>query len=127
MSLDLIAIVRQLQEVEARHPDTTSDLAPIIEALSSPEESAIDAEQARKLLGVRSVDIVKRWIELGILTGRWDDRSKRWQIPLVEALRLRGAQQALAAGGGEDLTEEELETLSVTRPGTAPWRRSERA
>lgn len=126
MSLDLVAIVRQLQEVEERHPDTTSDLAPIIAALSSSEESVIDAEQARELLGVRAVDTVERWIELGILTGRWDDRSKRWRIPLVEALRLRGTQQALAAGG-EDLTEEELETLSSTRPGTAPWRRSERA
>ena len=95
MSLDLAAIVRQLQEVEARHPDTAADLDPIIRALSSPEESMIGTEQARKLLGVRSVNTVKRWIELGILAGTWDERSGRWRIPLAEVLRLRGTQQAL--------------------------------
>lgn len=122
MSLDLTTIVRQLQEVEARHPDTSANLAPIIKALSSPEESTIGTEQARKLLGVRSVNTVKRWIELGILAGRWDERSGRWRIPLAEALRLRGTQHALAEAGGEDLTDDEMETLANTRPGTLPWR-----
>src|SRR5207247_540317 len=71
MSLDLAAIVRQLQDVEARHPETVGELDPIIRALSSPEESLIGTEHARKLLGVRSVNTVKRWLELGILAGRW--------------------------------------------------------
>lgn len=125
MSLDLAAIVRQLQEVGARHPETAGDLAPIIRALSSPEESRIGTEQARKLLGVRSINTVKRWIELGILAGQWDERSGRWQIPLAEVLRLRGRQQALVEAGGDDLTADELETLSATRPGTLPWQRGE--
>jgi Helix-turn-helix domain len=124
-SLHLAAIVRQLQEVEARHPDTAAELDPIIRALSSPEESMIGTEQARKLLGVRSVNTVKRWIELGILAGTWDEQSRRWRIPLAEVLRLRGTQQALAEAGGEDLTPEELATLSATRPGTFPWQRTE--
>lgn len=123
MSLDLAAIVRQLQEVETQHPDTAAALDPIIEALSSPEESTIGTEQARRLLGVRSVNTVKRWIELGILAGRWDERSGRWQIPLVDVLRLRGTQRAVAEAGGADLTEEELDLLSSTRPGTFPWQR----
>jgi hypothetical protein len=55
--------------VEARHPDTAADLDPIIKALSSPEESLIGTEQACKLRSVRSVNAVKRWIELGILAG----------------------------------------------------------
>jgi hypothetical protein len=38
MSLDLAAIVRQLQEVETQHPDTASTLDPIIKALSNSEE-----------------------------------------------------------------------------------------
>lgn len=126
MSLDLPTIIRQLQEVEERHPDTAADLAPIIKALSSPEDSTIGTEQARRLLGVRSVNTVKRWIELGILAGRWDERAGRWQIPLAEVLRLRGTQQALGEAGGDDLTEQELEALSETRPGTLPWRRIER-
>ena len=91
----------------------------------SPDETTIGTEQARKLLGVRSVNTVKRWIELGILAGHWDERSGRRQIPLTEVLRLRGTQQALAQAGGDDLTEDELETLSATRPGTLPWQRSE--
>lgn len=123
MSLDLMAIIRQLQEVETQHPDTAAALDPIIHALSSPEESTIGTEQARRLLGVRSVNTVKRWIELGILAGRWDEQSGRWQIPLTDVLRLRGTQHAVAAAGGEDLTEEELNLLSSTRPGTFPWQR----
>jgi hypothetical protein len=123
MSLDLTSIVRQLQEVEAQHPDTAAALDPIIRALSSPAESTIGTEQARRLLGVRSVNTVKRWIELGILAGRWDERSGRWQIPLADVLRLRGTHHALSDAGGEDLTEEELGLLSATRPGTFPWQR----
>ena len=126
MSLDLATIVRQLQEVEARHPDTATNLDPIIKALSSSEENTIGTEQARKLLGVRSVNTVKRWLELGILAGQWDERSGRWRIPLADVLRLRGMQQALAEAGGEDLTDDELEALSATRPGTFPWQRKSR-
>jgi hypothetical protein len=124
MSLDLAAIVRQLQEVETQHPDTAAALDPIIHALSGPEESTIGTEHARRLLGVRSVNTIKRWIELGILDGRWDERSGRWQIPLADVLRLRGTQRALADAEGEDLTEEELDLLSSTRPGTFPWERA---
>jgi hypothetical protein len=125
VSLDLSAIVRQLQEVGERHPDTAVELDPIIRALSSPEENYVGTEQARKLLGVRSINTVKRWIELGILAGRWDERSGRWQIPLAEVLRLRAMQQSLAEAGGDDLSADELEVLSTTRLGTFPWQRSE--
>lgn len=127
MSLDLAAIVRQLQAVEARHPDTVAELQPVIQALTSDGEATIGTEQARKLLGVRSVNTVKRWIELGLLQGQWDVRSKRWRIPLADVLRVRNRHEALAGPGGEELTQEELETLSVTRPGAYPWQRAERA
>lgn len=123
MSLDLTTLVRQLQEIETRHPDTAADLDPIIKALSSAEENTIGVEEAFKILGLRSVDTVERWVELGILAGWRDKRSGRWQIPLAEVLRLRGMHQALSEVGGEDLTEEELETLAATRPGTFPWNR----
>ena len=59
MSPDLMSIIRQLQDVETRHPDTAPTLNPIIHALSSPEESTIGTEEARRLLGVRSVNTVK--------------------------------------------------------------------
>ena len=85
----------------------------------------LDEMVARKLLGLRSVNTVKRWIELGILAGTWDERSGRWRIPLAEVLRLRGTQHALAEAGGEDVTAEELETLSAARLGAFPWQRAE--
>jgi hypothetical protein len=126
MSLDLTAIIRELQEVESQHPDTSAALDPIITALSRPETSTVGTEQARRLLGVRSVNTIKRWLSLGILAGHWDERSGRWQIPLAEVLRVRGTQRALADAGGDDLTEEALDLISTTRPGTFPWQRDAR-
>jgi hypothetical protein len=124
MSLDLAAIVRTLEAVEARHPDTAADLAPVIRALTSPATATIGTEQARKLLGVRSVNTVKRWIALGILAGHWDERSGRWRIALADVLRLRSQQLALAAAGGDELTPDELAMLADATPGTFPWQRS---
>lgn len=126
MKLDLRAIVNRLQAVEARHPETAEELGPVIEALTANGGPTIGTEQARKILGVGSVNTVKRWIELGILTGDWDERSERWQIPLADVLRLRDRHAALAGIGGENLTQEDLDTLSATRPGTYPWQRDER-
>lgn len=94
MTLDLPAIVRVLEAVESRHPDTAAELAPVIRALIDAETATIGTEQARKLLGVRSVNTVKRWIELGMLPGRWDERSGRWRIPLAAILRPREHQEA---------------------------------
>jgi hypothetical protein len=126
MTVDLDALVRRLQAVEARHPDTVADLEPVIRALTDAE-ATLGTEQARKLLGVRSVNTVKRWLELGILKGSWDDRSGRWRIPLAEVLRTRDRQAALAGSGGDELTAEELAILSDARPGAYPWQRGERA
>jgi hypothetical protein len=123
MGLDLAAIVRQLREVETRHPDTAGAFDPIINALSSAEESTVGAEQARALLGVQSATTIHAWINLGILAGSWDERLGQWQIPLADVLRLRATHRALLDAGGDDLTEEELDTLSSTRSGTFPWQR----
>lgn len=125
MSLDLATIVRQLQAVEERHPDTAADLEPIIKALTGEGETTIGTEQARKILGVRSVNTVKRWLELGILQGHWDERSRRWQLPLADVLRVQRRHEALAGIGGEDLTQEDLDALAATRPGSYPWQRGE--
>lgn len=127
MSVDLAGVVRQLQAVEARHPDTVADLEPIIQALAGSREPTIGTEQARRILGVRSVNTVKRWLELGILPGTWDARSGRWQLPLAGALRLRAEHDALAGMGGDDLGSEELAALSASRGGTFPWQRGERS
>ena len=122
MSLDLSPqSYAKLQEVETKHPDTAGALDPIIRALSSPEESMVGMEQAQELLGVESVIPIQRWVELGILAGRWDEQLRQWCIPLAEVLRLRGTELALAGAEGTDLTEDELETLSSTRASLLPW------
>lgn len=125
MSLDLPTIISQLRAVEARHPETAAELGPVIKALSENGGPTIGAKQARTMLGVDSVDTIERWIDLGILAGDRDARSGRWRIPLADVLRLRDRHEALAGIGGEDLTQEELDTLSATRPGTYPWQRGE--
>ena len=121
MSLDITSIVRRLQEVETQHPETAAALDPIIHALSGPKESTIGIEEARRILGILSVNTLKRWLETGILAGHWDEGSGSWQIPLADVLQLRDTQRALADAEGEDLTDEELALLSATRPGTFPW------
>jgi len=126
MRLDLDAMVQRLQDVEARHPDTATELGPIIRSLAGDTAATIGTEQARKILGIRSVNTVKRWIELGILAGTWDERSHRWQIPLADALRLACMHDDLTAVGGQDMSEEDLETLASTRPGTLPWQHGSR-
>ena len=123
MSLDLATIVQQLRAVEARHPEAAAELEPVIRALSEPGEAVVDAEAARRLLGLGPATVV-RWLDLGILPGSKDEATGEWAVPLAEVLRLRAEQEALAAAGGEDLTEEELDALSAARPGMLPWRRA---
>src|SRR3954449_3187067 len=69
MALDLPAIVRRLQEVEARHPDVADELNPVIQALTGQDSSVIGVEQARELLGATSAKAVEGLITLGILPG----------------------------------------------------------
>ncbi len=126
MALDLATIVRQLQAVEARHPDTAADLEPIIKALTGEEAVTVGTEQAQKILGVRSANTVERWIELGILKGQRDPHSKRWQIPLDDILRVRTRHETLADIGGEELSRDKLDALMAARVGTYPWQRDER-
>jgi hypothetical protein len=112
-----------LRAVEARHPEAAAELEPVIRALSEPDVAVIDAEAARRLLGLGPATVA-RWLELGILPGRRDEATGEWIIPLAEVLRLRAEQEALTTAGGEDLTGEELAALSAARPGLLPWQRA---
>jgi hypothetical protein len=126
MALDLPAIVRRLQEVEARHPDVADDLNPVIQALTGQDSSVIGVEQARELLGATSAKAVEGLITLGILPGSQDPQTGDWSIPLAAILGFRHWQEEITAIGGDDMTEEELAILSETRIGTFPWQRGER-
>jgi hypothetical protein len=126
MALDLPAIVRRLQDVEARHPDVADEINPVIQALTGEEAALIGVEQARQLLGAPSSDTVEAWLALGILPGTRDAQTGQWAVPLSAVLRFRRFREGISAFGGEDLSQEELDILSETSIGTFPWQRGER-
>ncbi len=88
--------------------------------------------EAATALGIRSINTVKRWVTTGYLHGV--QRNGRVMIPVSEIARIReddrvrelhavGQLQEEIADLGRDLTEEELQGLSATRPGRLPWQR----
>ena len=90
--------------------------------------------QAAELLGIQSDFVVKLWCKRGFLTCEIGNGS--FAIPLSEVERVRESDEvnarriadqyhdASAELGGEDgLSDEELQILSESRPGTLPWQR----
>jgi hypothetical protein len=93
-------------------------------SLSSESAKWIGATQARRLLGVDSEDTVKAWAKMGFLRSRTQPNG-RFQVLLDDVLKEREAREELAAIGGEDLTEDEMEAEYRARPGTVPWEREQ--
>ena len=123
MAVDLGSIIRTLEAIEARHPDTRADLAPIVAALTAADGVLLDVEEACRIAGLPSAETVREWIRLGLLAAQSGDGPGEWRVPLAEALRARARRAALGALDGDELTAEELALLSATRPGQLPWRR----
>jgi malonyl CoA-acyl carrier protein transacylase len=126
MVLNLPAIVRRLQEVEARHPEVADELASVIETLASQNGAALNVEEARELLDAPSTRTIEYWLELGIMEGTRDDVTGRWIVSLAEVPKRRRWIEDMTAFGGDDLTQEELDMLHETSIGTFPWERGER-
>jgi excisionase family DNA binding protein len=98
----------------------------------------LTTSEAAEVLGIRSVNTLKALVRAeGIQTVM---HGNRMMIPLVEVERLRGSERvrgiraadrahdaAEALGTPEGLSQEEMDSLSASRPGTPPWQRTMRS
>lgn len=101
--------------------DAVAALAAIDAALDlSRPERTLSIREAADLLGGGSISTIKRRCRTGAL--RCATVAGRWVVPVSEIDRHR---EELAAEIGSDrpLSQEELDTLSSSRPGRPPWQR----
>jgi len=90
--------------------------------------------EAAELLGVRSITTVKLWLRQGFIKSEM--RGNRAMIPLSEVERVRDVarvrhirvmgklhEASAEFGVPEGLSDEELQSLSASRPGRLPWQR----
>ncbi len=101
-------------------------------AESAPHD-LLTTTQAAAALGVRSVNTVKYWCKSSYIHGV--KRNERTLIPLSEIERIKDDDRVRmiraadrlhdeTEGFGLDgLTQEEMDSLSASRPGTLPWKR----
>src|SRR5438552_17331149 len=78
--------------------------------LATEEIQWVGTTEAKRLLGVSSENTVKAWARLGLLRSRLLPNG-RTQVLLDDVLRRREETEALAALGGDELTEEDLRGL----------------
>jgi hypothetical protein len=90
--------------------------------LSGEDAQWIGTTEAKRLLGVNSENTVTAWARSGLLRSRVQPNG-RIELLLDDVLYRREADEGLSAFGGDFLTEEELEELHQSRPGTLPWER----
>lgn len=122
--------LRELEEELARRKvgegDDSAEVAERIRAvrrlLSGEDAKWIGTTEAKRLLGLGSENTVKAWARAGRLRSRVRPNG-RIQVLLDDVLYLREAAEGVSAFGGDFLTEEELEELHRSRPGTLPWER----
>jgi len=95
----------------------------------------LTSTEAARLLGVRSPNTVLLWCRTGYLHGV--RRGGRTLIPLSEVERIKDGDkvrldqvldrlhdEAEDFGAPRGMTEDEMEMLHQSRPGTLPWERS---
>jgi hypothetical protein len=122
--------LRELEEELAHRKigeaDDSADVAERIRAvrrlLSGEDTKWIGTTEAKRLLGLGSENTVKAWARAGRLRSRVQPNG-RIQVLLDDVLHRREAAEGVSAFGGDFLTEEELEELHRSRPGTLPWER----
>src|SRR5690349_12252244 len=121
----LEAVSRQLRN--AGRDDLAGEIEPVLAALRRPvDRDLISTGQAAQLLGVRSVNTIKRWVREGLLEGyRMGGRVK---VTRTSVLRM-ASSPALAA---QQSFDRELETAVALLgpdegeepeewPGRMPW------
>jgi len=119
----------------ARGGNLTETVRQLDKALEHIEpDRLLTSTEAARLLGVRSPNTILGWCRTGYLRGV--KRGGRTMVPLTEVERIQEGDQvrlirALDAlhdqtaelGSDEGMTDEEMEMLHQTRPGTLPWER----
>lgn len=136
--VDRAELERALEQLKAAR---TEDAC--VKAATDTIERALNGADRRKLLttteaadalGVRSVNTIKYWVKTGYLQGV--KRNERTMIPAAEIERIidddrvrqmRAAEElddlTNELGLGRPMTDEEMQILEATRPGTLPWKR----
>ncbi|HUG16239.1 MAG TPA: hypothetical protein VMM78_14640 [Thermomicrobiales bacterium] len=92
--------------------------------LKDEEPIWVDAPRAKQLLGIELDASVPYWVELGLLRGRTLEDG-RVQVQLDDILLRRYETEVSMAVGGDEMTQDELDELSRSRPGTYPWQREQ--
>ena len=101
---------------------------------ATTRDHLLTTSEAAAALGVKSVNTVKYWCKSGYIQGI--KRNGRTLVPLSEIERIREDDRVRIIraadqlddetedlGGSDGLSDEELQSLSASRPGTLPWRR----
>ena len=96
----------------ADRPEDAEEVRAIRRLLTGDGTLWIGTVEARRLLGVKSINTVKAWARLGLLRSRQAPNG-RLKIHLDDVLREAHARQALEAMGGidEPLSGEEWDAL----------------
>lgn len=124
---------------QARRAAESGDLAQTVRQLDKVLEHIkpdhlLTSTEAAHMLGVRSPNTILGWCRTGYIRGV--RRGGRTMIPVSEVERIQEGDQVRMIraldelhdqtadlGSDDGLTEEELELLHQSRPGTLPWER----
>lgn len=89
----------------------------------SSSDEWLTLAEARAILDVMSEDIVRAWAEkYGWRRGHANPDGSLI-VSKADVLHEKAVREGLGAIGGDELTQQELETLRNARPGTLPWER----
>jgi excisionase family DNA binding protein len=130
-------VLRARAQAVAHHEDEI--VRELDEALAELDggETLLTTSEAAAKLGIRSVNTIKAMVHAGRIHARMV--GTHYRIPLTEIERLRGdptirglqassrVHEQLDAefGPASVLTDDELQILEDSRPGTLPWQRAD--
>jgi len=138
MNLDAVRAHLRAAQDQITSGDAATAVATLDRAIDdlSPDRLLTPGEAA-EILGVRLELPVLWWCQSGVLTCR--QIGERVMVPLSEAERLRDSDHVRAIqrsdrlhelsaefGDDEGLSQEEMDDLEASRPGTLPWNRPSR-
>ena len=86
-----------------------------------PDAVWIGTTDAKRLLGIKSEHTIKAWARLGLLRSRTLPNG-RVQVHLDDVRHRAAEREALTTPWDGPMTDEELDVLAETRPGTPPWK-----